>query len=196
MEILKNSTRFWKFCGVYLPTSSSTKEYCLSIVSVLVLLGGLQAAYWLSFAYIITEQGKVDTVSLFYVVLQISSTSAVFGPYVSALFVRGSLGELVEQLKYVVDESKYYGQTKFDWTRANLDQLIILLLLVGIKRQRNFLYEKVERNTNLLAKWPLILLLGIFGGIKIITLIGCGLRDLIRGDAFDSSKYYDLLILK
>lgn len=106
MKILKNSVQFWKICGVYLPTTPSTLDIRLSIVSILVVLSGLQTFYWLSLAYVITERGTIDTVNLFYPMLQICAVAAVIGPYVFAIFARGNFGEMVEQLQQIIDKSK------------------------------------------------------------------------------------------
>lgn len=54
------------------------------------------------------ERDKINTANLFYPLTQICAISAVFGPYVSAVFARGKLSELVELLQQVVDESNIW----------------------------------------------------------------------------------------
>lgn len=105
MKILKLSVRLWQVCGIYLPVSSTLLELCFSILSVCVIFCGLQAFFWLSIAYVMAERDKINTANLFYPLTQICAISAVFGPYVSAVFARGKLSELVELLQQVVDES-------------------------------------------------------------------------------------------
>lgn len=105
MKILEFSIRFWKICGIYLPASSSTLDFGLSILSAFAIVSVLLLFFCLSFAYVITEQGNVDTANLFYPVMQICAILAAFGPFVSAVFVRQGFGEMVELLQQVVDKS-------------------------------------------------------------------------------------------
>lgn len=108
MKILKLSVRLWQVCGIYLPVSSTAMENYFSSLSVFVILCGLQAFFWLSIAYVMAERHKIDTANLFYPLTQICATSAVFGPYVSAIFAKGKIGGMVELLQQVVGESKLW----------------------------------------------------------------------------------------
>lgn len=117
MKILKLSVRLWQVCGIYLPVSSTAMEYFSSILSVFVILCGLQAFFWLSIAYVMAERHKIDTANLFYPLTQICAISAVFGPYVSTVFARRKFGEMVELLQQVVNESNIW---KWNWIQDSL----------------------------------------------------------------------------
>lgn len=107
MKILRSSVSFWQFCGVYLPASSTTKDKYLSLLSIAALCGALQSFLSCTVIYIVTEYDNVDLSQLFYAFLQVCANAVVFGPYLSALFVRKYIGETIESLQEVVGKSKY-----------------------------------------------------------------------------------------
>lgn len=117
MIVFKFNLRLWEVCGVYLSASSTMWNHFLSISSVLVILGGLTLFFWRSLAYILAEQNNLNTAKLFYPVMQIGAISTLFGPYVSAVFVRSSFSEMVKMLQQVVDKSNF---TQISFTAISL----------------------------------------------------------------------------
>lgn len=105
MNVLKFSVRFWKFCGVYLPASSTRVDFYLSYLSIFVLFSAFQAFLWLTIDFIVTEKNNLELSQLFYAVLQICAIAVVLGPYASAVLVRGSIGKMIELLQEVVAKS-------------------------------------------------------------------------------------------
>lgn len=105
MKILRFSIKLWKFCGVYLTSSSTTLDYYLSLISIFALTSANLLFFWLSFTNYLSEKDTVDKSQLFYNFTQMFGVITALSPYISAVLVRWKIGDMIELMQQVVEKS-------------------------------------------------------------------------------------------
>lgn len=116
MKVLESCQVLWKIGGVCLAASATTKDVYISVLANVLIFGNMASFFAMVFAFAMIID---DVKKFFYAILQFLVLFNMLATYLSVIFVKRDIGQMVNSLQQLIDESEPLNPQHLDWCKMN-----------------------------------------------------------------------------
>lgn len=183
IKSLELCKKLWKCSGVHRFEKNSSITILLNF-----LFFGIPFEYIVLSVMYITARETIETIELFYVLLQIASFSACAYPYLTTVFQKTNIEQLTQSIQEITKQRKSISLSTI---RFHFDYSFISGVAKNPLQRGKF--EDVEHFANIFVKWPLIFTWTAYSGCLTVTALGNYFMDRRSGELHVEN--WDRLIL-
>lgn len=116
MKVLESCQVLWRVGGVCLSASATTTDVYISVLANVLICANMVSFFAMVFAYAMDID---DVKRFFYAILQFLVLFNIIGTYLSVIFVKRDIGQMVDSLQQLIDESERLSPLHMEWCKMN-----------------------------------------------------------------------------
>lgn len=116
MKVLESCQVLWRVGGVCLSASATTKDVYISVLANVLICGNMVSFFAMVFAYAMVID---DVKRFFYAILQFLVLFNIIATYLSVIFVKRDIGQMVDSLQQLIDDSESLSPLHLEWSKMN-----------------------------------------------------------------------------
>lgn len=195
MEVLNTCQVLWKFGGVCLPASATTKDIYIGLLANVIILSHTATFSAMNLFYIITGMDIIDVSKLIFAIFQFMVFLNIFGSYLSVVLVKRKIGQMVDSLQQLVNLSEHLNVVYHsNSNRIELKLKMKCLLFVwfaGLKIHRvRTMYVDAERRAHIFTTYVVFTNMIFYCVAFTIIAIVASIRYFFYGVIFDVTQWY------